>query len=194
MGKNKADIPEEPKDAAALLGYLRIVEIGPDLFRGAILLTDLRGKPRDFRCTSAIKPNAIQRILYGGTLSEHMALDLCGLPLLKALPVQPSVLLADRPDLLVLRPQTDIPMLWLRRQSEIHPQGRPDVGSDAELVASEGGLFETVLASGHAEHGGDLPKAAEWVRQIAQALDPLEPFSRIEAALKLVQDKAGQGR
>jgi hypothetical protein len=179
---------------APLLGYIRIIEIAPDLFRGAILLTDLRGKPRDFRCTSAIKPNAIQRILYGGTLSEHMALDLCGLPLLKALPVQPSVLLADRSDLLVLRPQTDIPMLWLRRQSEILPQSRPDVGSDAELVASEGGLFETVLASGHAAHGEDLSENVDGVRQLARSLDPLEPFSRIEAALKLVQDKAGPGR
>ena len=97
MGRNQTDILEEPKDAAALLGYLRIVEIGPDLFCGAILPPDLRGKSRDFRCTSAIKPNAIQRILYVGTLSEHMALDLSGLPLLKAFPVQPPVLLADRP-------------------------------------------------------------------------------------------------
>jgi hypothetical protein len=193
MGKNNVE-HAGTEGGTPLLGYLRIIEIAPNLFRGAILMTDLRGKPQDFRCTSAIKPNAIQRVLYGGTLSEHMALELCGLPLLKALPREPAVLLADRPDLLVLRQQTEVPMLWIRRQLEIQPQGRPDIGGEAKLIASEGGLFDTVLASGHADHGDDLLKAVEWLGQIGQSLDPLEPFNRIEAALKLVQEKAGQGR
>jgi hypothetical protein len=193
MGKNNAE-HEGTEGGTPLLGYLRIIEIAPNLFRGAILMTDLRGKPQDFRCTSAIKPNAIQRVLYGGTLSEHMALDLCGLPLLKALPSKPAVLLADRLDLLVLRQQTEIPMLWIRRQSEVQPKGLSDVGGEAKLIASEGGLFDTVLASGHVDYGDDLPRTVEWLRQICQSLDPMEPFTRIEAALKLVQDKAGQGR
>ena len=176
---------------APLVGYIRIVELSPDLFRGGILLTDLRGKPQDFRCTSAIKPNAVQRILYGGTLIEHMALDLCGLPLLKALPKTPSVLFADCQELLVLRPTTEIPSLWLRRQSEIQLPGRANAGSEAEMVASEGGLFDTVLASCHADYGEDLSETVEYLRQIGQVLDPLEPFARIMAAMKLVQDKAG---
>lgn len=180
-----------PDGLTPLVGYISIVELSPDLFRGGILLTDLRGRPQDFRCTSTIKPNAIQRILYGGTLIEHMAMDLCGLPLLNALPKTPDVLLADRPELLVLRPTTEIPVLWIRRQSEIQLQGRANAGGEVEMVASEGGLFDTVLLSGHAEYGEDLLEPIELVRQIGQVLDPLEPFARISAALKLVQDKAG---
>ena len=180
-----------PDGLTPLVGYISIVELSADLFRGGILLTDLRGKPQDFRCTSAIKPNSIQRVLYGGTLIEHIALDLCGLPLLKALPKTPAVLFADRPELLVLRPTTEIPTLWLRRQSEIQSPGRSAVGGETEMVASDGGVFDTVLASCHADYGEDLSETVEYLRQIGQVLDPLEPFARILAAMKLVQDKAG---
>jgi hypothetical protein len=83
-------------------------------------------------------------------------------------------------------------MLWLRRQSQIGPAASGGLaGEAAELVASEAGLFDTVLASCHAGHGDDMPDAVELVRQVALSIDPLEPFSRIAAALKLVQDKAG---
>ena len=180
-----------PGGVASLVGYISIIELAPDLFRGGILLTDLRGKPQDFRCTSAIKPNSIQRVLYGGTLIEHMAMDLCGLPLLKALPKTPAVLFADRPELLVLRPITEIPTLWLRRQSEIQSPGRSAAGGETEMVASDGGVFDTVLASCHADYGEDLSETVEYLRQIGQVLDPLEPFARILAAMKLVQDKVG---
>lgn len=190
MSKTK-DVGQGVDMPDGLIGYMSIVELSKDLFRGGLLLADLRGKPRDFRCTSAIKPNAIQRVLYGGTLYEHMALDLCGLPLLNALPKIPAVLLVDRPDLLALRAQNAIPLLWIRRQSEIQAPGRADMGGEIEMVASENGLFDTVLASCHADHADDLPGAVDFVRQIGQVLDPLESFGRIAAALKLVQDKAG---
>lgn len=175
-----------------LAGYIGIVELSPGLYRGGILLTDLRGKPRDFRCTSAIKPNPIQRVLYGNTLMEHMASDLCGLPLLKALPKTPAVLLVERPEWMVLRPQTGIPTLWVRHQSEILSAGKVGMAAGEELIASEGGLFETVLASCHAGQLEDLAESIEWLRQIGKVLDPLEPFARIAAGLKLVQDKASE--
>jgi hypothetical protein len=173
------------------VGYVSIVELGSGLYRGGMLLVDWRGKPQDFRCTSAIKPNTIQRVLYGGTLIEHMALKLCGLPLLHALPKTPTVLLADCPELLLLRTHADIPSLWIRRQGEIQSSGKTIGIVGGELIASEGGVFDTVLASCCADYGEDLAEAVETVRQLGQALDPLEPFARISAALKLVQDKAG---
>lgn len=181
-------------DQEPLLGFFSIVELTKDLFRGGILLTDVRGKPRDFRCTSAIRPNAIQKVLYGRTLAEHLALELCGLPLLNALPNQPAVLLADAPDSLALRPESEVPMLWLRRQADAPSASVSGAAGDAvELIASESGAFEAVMASVKAGHEADL----EWVltlREMARTLDPLEPFGRIAAAMKLVQDKAGQNK
>ena len=175
-----------------LVGFISIVELSKDLFRGGMLLTDLRGKPQDFRCTSAIKPSAIQKVLYGGTLMEHMALDLCGLPLLKAMPKKPVLLLTNIPGLLVLRPESEQPVLWLRRQSETLPSaGTGNVGEACELIASEAGLFDTIMASSHSEYGAELGGAIGFIREMARAVDPLEPFDRVQAALKLVQDKAG---
>jgi hypothetical protein len=173
-----------------LIGYMSMVELSKDLFRGGLLLTDLKGKPQDFRCTSVIKPNAIQRVLYGGTMAEHMALELCGKPLLNALQKKPAVLVANTPDLLALRAETEFPMLWLRRQSDTRPES-PFAGQEYELVASDAGLFDTVLASCAGGHGQEIGMASEWIRQLGRLIDPLEPFNRVEAALKFVQDKAG---
>ena len=181
QGEDKPDI---------LIGYLSIAELSKDLFRGGLLLVDLKGKPQDFRCTSVIKPNAIQRALYGGTLAGHMALNLCGLPLLNALQKKPTLLVASNPDLLVLRGEIEIPMLWLRRQEAVLPSSQSS-GHEYELVASDAGLFDTVLASCAAGYGQDLGAAVDGIRQIGHSIDPLEPFSRVESALKLVQDKAG---
>jgi hypothetical protein len=173
-----------------LIGYMSIAELSKDLFRGGLLLVDLKGKPQDFRCTSVIKPNAIQRALYGGTLAGHMALNLCGLPLLDALQKKPALLVASSPDLFALREEIDIPMLWLRRQGAVLPSSQSS-GEACELVASDSGLFDTVLTSCASGHGEEFAASVEWIRQIARLIDPLEPFTRVEAALKLVQDKAG---
>lgn len=173
-----------------LIGYMSITELSKDLFRGGLLLVDLKGMPQDFRCTSVIKPNAIQRALYGGTLAGHMVLNLCGLPLLNAIQKKPDLLVADNADLLVLRGEIEIPMLWLRRQGAVLPSSQSS-GQEYELVASDAGLFDTVLVSCAAGYGQDLGAAVEWIRQIGHLIDPLEPFNRVESALKLVQDKAG---
>jgi hypothetical protein len=119
-----------------------------------------------------------------------MLLDLCGLPLLNALQKKPNVLAANRPDLLALRAETTLPMLWLRRQGDTQ-HSSPLADQECELVASEAGLFDTVLASCAGGHGEDMALAVEWIREIGRSIDPMEPFTRIEAALKLVQDKAG---
>lgn len=189
MSENKSQKQGEDKPEF-LIGYLSITELSKDLFRGGLLLIDLKGRPQDFRCTSVIKPNAIQRALYGGTLAGHMALNLCGQPLLNALQKKPGLLVADNPDLLVLRGEIEMPMLWLRRQGAVLPSSQSS-GQECELVASDAGLFDTVLASCADGFGQDLGAAVKWIGQIGHLIDPLEPFNRVESALKLVQDKAG---
>jgi hypothetical protein len=185
--KNQAQGDDNPD---ILIGYMSITELSKDLFRGGLLMVDLKGRPQDFRCTSVIKPNAIQRALYGGTLAGHMALNLCGLPLLEALGKQPTLLVAGSPDLLALRVEIEIPMLWIRRQGAVLPSSQSSGGA-CELVASDAGLFDTLLASCAAGHGEELEAGIKWIRQIGSLIDPLEPFTRIESALKLVQNKAG---
>jgi hypothetical protein len=78
-----------PTDARAHEGlriaFLSYVETEKGLAgRGAALVTDHVTKPLEFRCTSPIKPNPVQRTLYGETLRSYIAIDLVGQPLIGA--------------------------------------------------------------------------------------------------------------
>ena len=57
------------------LGFLGLMDFAKgDVFRGGILIVDSNGKPVEFRCTSTVKPNALQRALYGDSLMPHLSL------------------------------------------------------------------------------------------------------------------------
>jgi len=73
----------------ALVGYLEFDNSGS--YRGAILVTDDWGKPLEFRCTAPVKPTAVQRTLYGSTLTPHLLVALIVEPLMEALNAEPAV-------------------------------------------------------------------------------------------------------
>jgi len=182
----------ENNSAEPSIGYLSLCEISPGIHRGGLLLVDLRGRPVDFRCTSAIRPNSIQKILYGGTLSSHLAVNMCGLPLLKAAGKPMTTLLVMSPMLFGVRTESNQPVLWARRQSDLVAQGAAGLCGEAnEILGSEAGTFDTVVVSGHRDYTNDLAEGVTHLRTLSSVIDPLEPFDRISAALKLVQDRAG---
>lgn len=169
------------------LAYFYICEVSTGIHRGGLLTVDERGRPIDFRCTSAIRPNALQRILYGSTMTDHLGIDLCAVPLVQEMPERPDVILVRSFDPAALGAHTDVPVVRMDRQAQADvPGGGQDV---IEIVASASGLFETVTLSGQPGREEDLTVAAGHVREIGSRIDPMEPFERIAAALKLVQEK-----
>src|SRR5438552_17261166 len=73
----------------AFLGYLEFDNSAS--YRGAILVTDDWGKPLEFRCTPPVKPTAVQRTLYGSTLTSHLLVALIEKPLMYSLKEEPAV-------------------------------------------------------------------------------------------------------
>ena len=72
-------------------------------YRGGILVVDALGRPLEFRCTSPVRPNAVQRTLYGGALEPYMLVELMGKPLLSNLRECFDILVVDEPSFLNLR-------------------------------------------------------------------------------------------
>lgn len=69
----------------SLIGFLSLIETeAKDGYLGALLVTDARGIPQEFRCTHPVKPTTVQKSLYGDTLLPHIGINLCGIPLIKA--------------------------------------------------------------------------------------------------------------
>jgi hypothetical protein len=168
----------ESKDGITVstLAFISLTEIDKDIFRGGILITDLRGKPLEFRCTSAIQPNNVQKTLYGSTLQPHMSVELVGLPLLKS-------------EFLDMRISVAQPVLLLSRQGvtlTVAESGQ--LKTVRELINSPSGKFEPIVVTSHWEYGADL-RITQQLRTLCTSIDLMEPFDRIQHAIKFVHDK-----
>lgn len=171
------------------LAFISLNEIDKDLFRGGILVTDLRGKPLEFRCTSAIQPNNVQKTLYGSTLQPHISVELVGLPLLKSIVEKPDVVMIQQAEFLDMRASIDKPVLLLNRQGVTLTVAEGNqLKTVKELINSPSGKFEPVIVTSHWEYGADL-RITQQLRTLCTSIDLMEPFDRIKTAIRFVHDK-----
>jgi hypothetical protein len=153
------------------LGFLTVLEEA-GAYLGGYLVTNMWGRPLEFRLSSAVQPNKVQKILYAGTLVPYICGDLIGKALVEkaGLPVQMVVTTCEAA--LDLRLKLDVPVVWLAPPDDSRAGGPLAV----ELPESRG-----VLVC-HDRHGPD----AAIVRQLladSQGLDLVEPFARIREAI-----------
>jgi hypothetical protein len=95
------------------LGFITVVET-PDLgFSGGLLVVNSHGRPVEFHCTSPVKVNRAQKILYGGTYQNFLFCDQIGASLIEKARTQPSAYVTDQVDMLPLSETVDVPVLLL---------------------------------------------------------------------------------
>ena len=80
------------------LGFLTVLHENAG-YVGGYLVTNQWGRPLEFRLSTAVQPNRVQQILYGGTLLSYICADLIGKTLVdKAPDGKPLALLIQRGD------------------------------------------------------------------------------------------------
>ncbi len=111
-------------------------EAGERQFRGAVLLTDHRGIPRDFRYTDPISPSRVEKVLYGGALDVYLKEEVILGSLLGAVELRPALWFCrDRELLRSFRSRVSSPVLVLQESphapldhvGEVLPQGEGSV-------------------------------------------------------------------
>ena len=132
--------------------------------RGGSLVTDERTRPIEFRCTSPIRPNDYQRVLYGNTLDSYIFVDLIGVPLVNATKESIDLVLVEDERFLAIRPSVGIPVILLV------PSSQDRETTSVTLRAHPG--FETESA------------AAQSDSTFKGGIDLLEPFERVRLALE----------
>src|SRR5437588_8019973 len=96
----------------AQLGFLTILrEAGGYL--GGYLVTNLWGRPLEFRLSTAVQPNRVQQILYGSTLAGYVCGELIGKALFDKTGNCAHVILTDTADALGLRRCVEVPVVWV---------------------------------------------------------------------------------
>jgi hypothetical protein len=155
------------------LGFLCVVETESTGFVGGILVTNRLGRPLEFQCTTPVKPNRTQVILYGPTLRSFVSGELIGKTLCERLNAHPHLVLIDQPELLSLREFLSIPVGCL--VAEVERRELPD---------------ETLLGVGrnhlwfHTEHPDDHAAAGQLCEQVPADADLKEPLERVREALQ----------
>ena len=65
--------------SSSLIGFLSLYQLSnPAEYVASLLVTDHIGMPKEFKSTQPVKPNALQRALYGKTLEPYIGVSLCG--------------------------------------------------------------------------------------------------------------------
>ncbi len=181
-----------------LLGFLSLYETSShDGYLGAILITDLQGIPQEFRCTHPVKPTTIQKPLYGNTLESYIGVNLCGIPLIKSIQNEPSIIVANKDFLLGVRIESPCPVIFIRRAGEaidIKPSDSSETIPKRERIDCPTGRFQPIVCAPHPDYDDDITSAKETLGKIFNYLDPLEPFERMAKAIEVLnkQDKRFQ--
>jgi hypothetical protein len=154
------------------LGFLTVLHENNG-YLGGYLVTNVWGRPLEFRLSTAVQPNRVQQILYGDTLRPYICGDLIGKSLVEktSLPVQ--CVLTDCEAALDLRRRVEVPVVWLT--------GEGDAGTrrhgDAATRLDQG------TVRWHPSHPEDKAAVGELFERLEGTLDLAEPFTRIREAI-----------
>jgi hypothetical protein len=171
MGGSTVTAGAERTAGSLNLGFLTIVQEGNG-YLGGYLVTNVWGRPLEFRLSSAVQPNRVQQVLYGPTLEPYICADLIGRTLVEKANVPVQLVVTDRASVLDLRRKLDALVAWLTPPGTATSEGaalaRPATAEQGALVC-------------HA----DYPQDAAALRELLARLDVdvAEPFARVRDAL-----------
>lgn len=162
-------------------------------FIGAILVTNERGIPIEFRCTHPVRPSATQKALYGDNLEPFIYFELCGKPLMSSISSRPVACLVESRRTLGLREFVSIPVLHVEALSEmLTPDDdtmEPTAGTSGRRTVRLDSMsddFDPVVV--HAFQGFETDNDAvnASLEQVFKHVDLIEPFERIDLALQVL--------
>jgi hypothetical protein len=167
-GKNMSS---QSRNDKLRIGFLTSIETDSGGFVGGLLVTNRLGRPLEFQCTTPVKPNHTQRILYGPTLVPFLLGELIGKTLIERVSVKPHVLLVDRGEMLDVREHVPMPVASLDQAeaSIVQPGLTVKLGKQQLRI--------------HADHPDDQQTIASHQDEFPSDVDFREPFERVREAL-----------
>lgn len=169
------------------LGFLNVEKTKEkNKFIGALLITNKRGVPVEFRCTLPVKPTSIQKPLYGKSLVPYISLELCAKPLLSSMQYQISCIFVKTQHLIDLRNEIEIPLLHVKRSGkELDIEEGTKRGAKKKIESSNDS-FDPVVVTTNERFDGDYTKMTEILGDSIKTLDLVEPFSRIATSVEVL--------
>jgi hypothetical protein len=171
------------------LGFLTILN-EPSGYLGGYLVTNSWGRPLEFRLSSAVQPNKVQQILYGGTLLPYICADLIGKTLVDKTGVPVALVVTDREPVLDLRFKLEVPVLWLAAADD--PRALALAGGQVAVAQPTAGRGPLLCHPRFATT--DVSTARDLLGRLDSAFDLAEPFGRIRDAVAEARKLGVAGR
>jgi len=171
-------------------GFYTLFEM-PDKrgYIGALLVTDDIGKPEEFRVTYPVRPTMVQKQLYGRSLLPHVGVELCGKPLFESLTNRPQVLLVQWDYLLGLGDVLQCPVVHVAKSAE-QLELVSGANQPKDRLEVTPGLYQPVDVSYPRSYSEERRfSTLVLLEQFFVAIDPVEPFERIQGALKILGEQ-----
>ena len=166
------------RTAATLnVGFLTVLH-EPSGYIGGYLVTNNWGRPLEFRLSTAVQPNRVQQILYGGTLEPYVCADLIGKTLVDKASVPVQLIVTERESVLDLRLRLDVPVIWLASAGDgLAGAWAASAEPIRQAADQRGPIF------GHPRFPQDAPAVRDMLDRLEDTLDLAEPFARIREAI-----------
>ena len=177
MVSEDRDVAQIAVDAKQSLGFLTIVH-EPTGYLGGYLVTNLWGRPVEFRISSAVQPNRIQQILYGSTLQSYICAELIGKALVEKVSTAAQWIFTDCQEVLDLRLYIDVPVICL----QLDGSGSQTPSFDPIAENSENGNKQGPVVC-HPRFPADAESVGALFERLDGSLDLAEPFARIREAM-----------
>jgi hypothetical protein len=158
------------------LGFLTVLH-EPGGYLGGYLVTNLWGRPLEFRLSTAVQPNRVQQILYAQTLAGYVCGEVIGKALYDKTTTPTQVILTDTADALGLRRCLDLPVVWVAPAND--PRSAVLVEQGAVVRPTSAGRGPLLA---HPDFPDDVPRLRELFERLS-GLDLIEPFARIREAI-----------
>jgi hypothetical protein len=158
------------------LGFLTVLHESNG-YVGGYLVTNQWGRPLEFRLSTAVQPNRVQQILYGGTLQAYICADLIGKTLVDKTGIPIQLVVTDQEAVLDLRLRLDAPVVWTAPASD--PLAAR-LGAAGALVRPAAEGKATLMC--HPRYLSDLPALRTLLERL-DGMDLAEPFGRIREAI-----------
>lgn len=177
----------QPATSSQLLGFL-VFERTPDKdgFISALMVTDARGYPLEFRATTPVRPSVVQRTLYGRQLEHYVGVELCGKALLQQSQRKAKVVIVPQSWLLDIAAEAQTNMLAIWRAGEAFKPEDEGKAATAGTIKSPGSSYPPLVYKGRFVNPAQEKEAIALLEECNQRFDLVEAFERMRAALELL--------
>ena len=98
----------------SIFAFLSVLDVGEPGFIGGLLLLNRSGRPVEFHCTTPVRANRAQQILYGPTLRPYLFAEQIGTALLGKMKSKPDILFTNCAAIFELRDTLHKPVVLVR--------------------------------------------------------------------------------